>query len=508
MANTLELLKLHPEAALRAIISEKMKSGRNVQALKMTGPNGTGLTTTVTLEVDRGVAGVEYWPYVDPIVFTYQRLDMAELFSGLDLSFTVDFPTKASEVIRLLSRRFYIYFDDKDYVERDIYESEEGNVVIEARSESWRWIGQMSVDLKLRIKSLAEGVRITKLDAISYPKVGLVERPGREMLLESINRLNTNWLRNHPIDLVTSSIENMVALTNPNDPYDRTQTKATLKTKSTNKYYTGELDITYTRRDMLKTLGDDAVRITDADVQTTRELAILVAERMGIYLNPNDIIDTALPAIAPGGTRVVTCFVNDNSWMYVGEMTVQLTRPVSTFFGVLQKSDYPADWVASFNTSNGDSAYDALPTKLAVGIGDPIIVYPQEPADRGRSVKVGAGSRQLNNGYYLSVIYDYNQVLSFIVSPDARYLYGAASGQERTDDAGFEAWADGLGSVQCQVLDKNGNVIPMTAIEGRTLLIGSNAKVGNLRVWSFNTNLAGVFNDPGLVGSVRMIGVE
>lgn len=321
MASTPELLKLSPLAALETLIQASLKSGFNVRYLKIGPPVAqSGLTTAVTLSLDKQKTPVDYWVFDGEATFVYNRLDLATFFADLNTAFTVDFPLSVTELLLRLNKRFGIVFDTDDFDAQTIAYTD--HVTLQAGSLSKRWVGAFTVSLKQRIKSLLEVIQVKDLDAMLYPVRGVDSTDTPQVrLLESINRLNKTSLA-RDIKPGEISFGKPVALT---QDIDAVNTELTIAVTSSD-LWNGSVTVQYIRRYLPKMSNYNPIVIKDAKVTTQRQLAVLAAAKQQFYLDPNDVIDGPLPTLAAGEVRTLTLSVVDTSMMYFGDLTVDFSQ--------------------------------------------------------------------------------------------------------------------------------------------------------------------------------------
>lgn len=318
MADTLDLLKLTPKVALKSIIQEQMVDGFDVEDLRIGNPvSAGGRVTTLTLSVDKGLAPIEAWKYDGEVTFTYSRLVMGDYFASRNMAFTVDLPMTATNLVVLIASRFGIVFDPLDFVSENIPLGTQ-YYTLKASPGSLRWVGEVQVELKERIKPLSEVITTTTLDEMGYPVNGVADSTAAiARLMASINRLNSTKL-SYPLQ--ASEVTFSVPLVASGDD-DFNNTEVTMSIAGSD-HYSGSVTLHYRRRYMLRMQNYQVVSVISASAATTVDLAMIVAQRLGFYLEANDVVSENLPVLAPGETRTITVTVSPTSLMYVGEMTI------------------------------------------------------------------------------------------------------------------------------------------------------------------------------------------
>ncbi|MGG4591673.1 hypothetical protein ACLPJK_25800 [Pseudomonas aeruginosa] len=317
------LLALRPGAALREIISDKLAPGHDASLFDISPPSRVtntwlGVGTNVELSIDLAQAPVQYWGYTTPVTFQYNRIPAGYYFGQRDMRFVVDFPIFVGKVIQLISQRHNVVIELDEYDDRRIEEDEEGDIAIAVKPESYRFVGEIPVTLVLRVKPLSEVVTVVDLGQLTYPVAGQDDADHQTLILRQINQLNQLALNRHPLE---SSWLRWRFYT----PLDDGGARYTLEMLD-NRYYSGQVQITYLRRDLQQTVGAGVLRIVSS-ATGTRELVEDIILETGVFLLRDDIVQEPLPQGPSGQVDYVTLTATPGSSLYRGSMTVELVKP-------------------------------------------------------------------------------------------------------------------------------------------------------------------------------------
>lgn len=147
--NAITLLAKPNAAALKDIVQDALVEGVSADDLDIGTPVvGVGSEMVTKVSVSTEAYGRPDFEYHGSVNLRYQRLDLADTFSGIDLEFMLSFPTKASVVAGLIGTAFNIHFGIEDYIEEPIDDpSGVVNFLFKANPDSPRWMGQLPVKL-------------------------------------------------------------------------------------------------------------------------------------------------------------------------------------------------------------------------------------------------------------------------------------------------------------------------------------------------------------------------
>lgn len=323
MATNLELFRLPHREAFNELVIEKLMEGVDIGVFSIGGPEHIRMTpkgslTQVSLTVNPALSGVELWPYVGGSTpFTYTRFRAQDFFANKDMTFTVDFPIYLSQIMGLILRRHLLRIDQDEYENYMVSENLEGQLNVAVLPGSYRMAGVIPLTLILRVKPLLEVILATSLGAIPGPAPDTVERPAREFIMEQVNLLNAERLGDHPLQPDGSvGFRDFI-------PGANGAASFLLRMLPDNKYYNGEVTVTYTRRRLSESFPYPYPTITSTAL-TTSGLALELGAEHGVYIRMEDVIDD--PLTTEPGTHYVMIYAAEGSENYHGEMTIELIR--------------------------------------------------------------------------------------------------------------------------------------------------------------------------------------
>lgn len=136
------LLGLKPRDAIIRMINNENGTTFPFEAFEVSGPTViSGRQTKVTVTAIPSSSDEQDNPYSGSIEFTYNRLDLADQFTGLLSNFRPPMPTSTQVLLDELTRLTGIVFDLDDIVLEDIVTSNAAPYRIKAKAESLRWVG-------------------------------------------------------------------------------------------------------------------------------------------------------------------------------------------------------------------------------------------------------------------------------------------------------------------------------------------------------------------------------
>lgn len=151
MATTEQLLELTTRGAIVRMVNDQNGTffdGSKASELIISPPlSQGGLRTEVELSIRRAFSASEKMPVQGRLAFRFNRLDVAKTLEGTLDGFRPVMPTSTQVLLNELTRRTGIKFETDDFVLEDIIRSNASPYVIKAKSESLRWIGEISVAL-------------------------------------------------------------------------------------------------------------------------------------------------------------------------------------------------------------------------------------------------------------------------------------------------------------------------------------------------------------------------
>lgn len=173
MLDTIGLLQLSPTRALIEILGVRNGvdlSDDTLEILDITAM--TGRVTQVTLQVRKNRDMFTSLPLKGSVVFTYNRLDLAEYFSQTQLTIKLALPTTTRTVMEVLTNYYGYQFDSADFVVERIDENNAHQYQLKATPRSLRWVGSLTLDLLDREELGALAV-VTTLPSLVVPAEGI-----------------------------------------------------------------------------------------------------------------------------------------------------------------------------------------------------------------------------------------------------------------------------------------------------------------------------------------------
>lgn len=152
MLDTIGLLQLSPTRALMTIIGANNGVEIEDDALEISNIRSLGgRETKVDLRVRKHRSLYSNLPLTGGTEFTYNRLDLATFFSGVNLDITLDLPTNTNVLVTVLSKYYGYVFDNTDFVVELIDSSNAHQYRLKASPRSIRWVGELVIDLIKRV---------------------------------------------------------------------------------------------------------------------------------------------------------------------------------------------------------------------------------------------------------------------------------------------------------------------------------------------------------------------
>lgn len=199
----LELLSMSPREALIKIITHNNEVSYNPDYLSLGIPEKvSGRVTNVEVKGSSVVNPFEKQFYDGTFLFTYKRIDLAELFATTELSIQMDLPCKTSDVVAVLSHHYGYVFDSSDYVNEAITVYNATEYVLKAAPYSYRWCGQVKLTL-LKKTPLTQVTVTTDLGRM----VGGVEHREYMQLVKNFTdgRAYGKFLKDVPLGMLSST---------------------------------------------------------------------------------------------------------------------------------------------------------------------------------------------------------------------------------------------------------------------------------------------------------------
>lgn len=155
----LALLALPPQDALKQVVQDVLVSGKSVEDLALTSPKaGQGLSMTVNAIPAPDRSQDPDWVYYGSVPVQYNRLDLADTFSGLQLAFKVPLPCTTADVVAKLAAAFNMQFEAADFVQETVNTPPAQPYSLRAAPTSTRWSGMVSIVLYKDYTLVNQGV--------------------------------------------------------------------------------------------------------------------------------------------------------------------------------------------------------------------------------------------------------------------------------------------------------------------------------------------------------------
>jgi hypothetical protein len=173
--DTLALVAMTPQQAMELFLAQSVKDDVPTDQLYVFKVNpGPGSQTRLDVYIKLTPGDMENWNYGGSTTFTFNRIDLTDFFSGIDIQLSPTLPTDVATVCGLISSIGQIAFDPADFIQEEITEVMALEYYLKAAPDSLRWIGQVPINL----------LRQTPLfQFFVKPGVGLISNMGN---LESI----------------------------------------------------------------------------------------------------------------------------------------------------------------------------------------------------------------------------------------------------------------------------------------------------------------------------------
>ena len=143
-----ELMSMSPRDALVKIITHNNEVYAKPDFLALGTPRAlTGRITEVTVKGSSTIDPFIKQMYLGDFVFTYKRIDFAELFANTDITIQIDLPCKTSDVMAVLTHHYGYVFDSSDYINEAITALNAYDYILKAAPYSYRWYGQVRLTL-------------------------------------------------------------------------------------------------------------------------------------------------------------------------------------------------------------------------------------------------------------------------------------------------------------------------------------------------------------------------
>lgn len=309
------LLKMRPLDALRAQIAEMLKPPLLAQHLKIGPPVSLGgVSTKVTVSLDRAKAPVELWGRVGSYDFTYNREDLSTFTAGMSLKTSAQVPATTTEVLNGIFDAAGIPIVDGDLT--DVTISALGNVSFVANANSYRWIGSAAGSIDQLLYGIAELLMVTKYSI--FFDAGYNSATLRSRLANAINDINQSAL---PVPVTTAMFTVGVPVVNgPIADGDNTALTLTFSAP-----YIGSTTVYYARRGFEDTFRFP-INLSGPQLGNLNTLANLLTAQMGCTIVAADLAAATFPALKVGDTVQLPINFADTSLGYVGTILSNYTR--------------------------------------------------------------------------------------------------------------------------------------------------------------------------------------
>lgn len=149
MNDALMLLSMPHEAALKLMVQETMLPGLSVNSLTTANPTfGPGTRSEVGVFISPETYNDPVWPYRGQTTFVYNRMDFADFFDGIDLTFKRSGTIRMKSIVNKLQSIFHIVIADNDYIDIPIVVDRPTQIVqLRASPLSQRWMGTVNIEI-------------------------------------------------------------------------------------------------------------------------------------------------------------------------------------------------------------------------------------------------------------------------------------------------------------------------------------------------------------------------
>jgi len=307
---------MHPLDAVRTMITDQIKTPLKSSYLKVETPVSLGgVSTSVNVSLDKSRAPVSLWDRIDPVTFTYDRLDLSTFTSGLSLAVAAELPSTPSVLMNNLFYKCGIKNGSSDFVTASY--TTLGKATVFASPDSWRWVGEIDCSIIQLGLEIAGRVLVNYL-TFSWTS-DFTSANVKNQIATHLNLMNANSLA----DAITANMFTVNALSEngPQDAGDNTSAVLTFNGSP----YVGSLTIYYGRRSWPLTFKHPIVMSGPA-VTLTPELATQISTQMGCTITAADIQSESVPSGAVGDTETFPIIFAASSLAFVGAILVKYTR--------------------------------------------------------------------------------------------------------------------------------------------------------------------------------------
>lgn len=149
MSDALSLLSIPHDEAMKLMVQEAMIPGLSVNALQMGNVGfGAGTSAEVGVFLNAETYNDPSWPYRGQVQFQYHRMDFADFFQGIDLSFRREGTFPMANIVTLLCNIFQIVILPSDFINDSItVDTITQTVTLRASPVSPRWMGSVNIQI-------------------------------------------------------------------------------------------------------------------------------------------------------------------------------------------------------------------------------------------------------------------------------------------------------------------------------------------------------------------------
>lgn len=149
MNDALMLLSMPHEEALKLMVQDAMLPGLSVNSLTTANPTfGPGTRSEVGVFLKAETYNDPVWPYRGQTSFVYNRMDFADFFSGINLSFRRSGSFHLTAIVHKLNTIFNIRIEPSDFIDVPIsVDRLTQTVQLRASPLSARWMGVVDIEI-------------------------------------------------------------------------------------------------------------------------------------------------------------------------------------------------------------------------------------------------------------------------------------------------------------------------------------------------------------------------
>lgn len=167
--DTIALLQKTPKRALVDIVNFHNNTTLEYNEIEVSAPTviDNSRKTQVVLDAPQRVHPAHQPRYFGQTTFQFNRLDLEQFFSPVELDVSLTFPATTFDILTLLEDRFGLVFDEQDFIIEEIEETSEGIYTLKAHPDSLRWIGTIDIPFVIT-EHLDNVLDVVYLDGLGY----------------------------------------------------------------------------------------------------------------------------------------------------------------------------------------------------------------------------------------------------------------------------------------------------------------------------------------------------